>query len=93
MMLSKSHLKGMTNKHVGTEPNADANVAHQREMIEHLLHLAIDIIKFLLDLADTPVQRAAPLWDTRSPLAEVLRPLLDLARSRGRCRSWRVFHH
>ena len=93
MMLSKSHLKGMTNKHVGTEPNADANVAHQREMIEHLLHLAIDIIKFLLDLTDTLVQRAAPLWDTRILQAEVLPPPLVLEHSRGRCRSWRVFQH
>ena len=38
-MLASSYLKSVSHKHIGTKSNANANVPHQGEMVEHLLHL------------------------------------------------------
>lgn len=38
-MKGLSHLKSMPHEYIGTKANANTNVTHQGEMIEHLLHL------------------------------------------------------
>ena len=45
----------------------------------------------MFPLTSLPVQRAAPLWDTRILQAEVPPPPLVLGHSRGRCKSWKIW--
>ena len=39
--LLADNLKSMPHKYIGTKPDANADVTHQWEMIEHLLHLKV----------------------------------------------------
>ena len=46
--LAISHLKSVPHKHIGTKPDANADVTHQGEVIEHLLDLNFSTYSFLL---------------------------------------------